>query len=154
MRLDMKTPKVSGLILGLIVLALCIQLGGQTITLRLVNGKSGKPVPNKNVTIFYSSKNPTAEQQVRVGPDGLGKFTARSGMESFMLLGGPKDGKILNRIAFIDWNANSGSFVEIKRVVEQGFTFGNECGKTQVVARPGEIIFWAEPIPWWKPDFQ
>jgi hypothetical protein len=136
--------------------ALPAPLAAQTFTIRLLNGKTGQPLSDKNVTLEWSpSYIPWEGSVVYFGKDGIGTVKVPTGSEFFVMRGGPKIGKEPYRIPFINCNASmSSEKIQISEVLKRGYVPGNTCSKMIYVPRPGEIVFWAMPKPWWQPDFQ
>jgi len=140
------------LVVGVIVSA---SIEAQTLTIRLLNGKSGKPMSNKNVTLEWSPEYiPWEGSVVYFGKDGIGKVEVHIGAEFFTMMTGPKIGKEPYRIAFIDCNEPRMVNIQIAQVLKSGYVPRNGCSKKSAVPRPGEIVFWAMPNPWWLPDMQ
>lgn len=124
----------------------------QTLSIRLLNAKTGKALPNKNITFNWDGN--SKPSIVRVGSNGKGQIKAPEHASSFTLLEGPKDGKEPNRVAYLDCNNPPIAQVSISEVLKIGFAPRNSCGSKVALPHPGEIIFWAREIPWWQPDFQ
>ena len=129
-------------------------LAAQTITVRMLNGKSGRPLSNKNVTLVWSPDFSPLGTVVHLGKDGTGTAEIRGDAELFRMIPGPKAGKEPDRIPYIDCNEPMMERVQISQVLKTGFVPGNACGKKSAIPRPGEIVFWAMPKPWWQPDMQ
>jgi len=135
--------------------ALSAPLAAQTFTIRLLNGKTGRPLSDKNVTLLWSpSYIPWEGFVVYFGKDGIGTVKVPTGSEFFIMQGGPKIGKEPYRIPFINCNASMSETIQVSEVLKRGYVPGNTCSKKTAVPRPGEIVFWAIPKPWWQPDFQ
>jgi hypothetical protein len=66
---------------------------------------------------------------------------------------GTKDYGDPNRLAFFSCSGPTIA-VPVQQAIRQGFVAHNECNSRTVQAGPGEIVFWARPLPLWKPDFQ
>jgi len=127
----------------------------QTITIRMLHGKSGKPLSNKNVTMVWSPDFVSWHgTEVHLGKDGTGAFEVPPGKEIAEISPGPKVGKEPNRIPYIDCNAPLFPRIQISAVLKEGFVACNTCSKKTAAARPGEIVLWAMPLPWWQPDMQ
>ena len=125
----------------------------QSITIRLVDGKTGKPMKNKNVTVIFC---PDCFRQtvVRIEADGSGHVNIPAGAKTATFMGGPKDGAEPGRIPYIDCNSGLPALVDIAQILQTGISPDNGCGKAHHTSRPGEIVFWAHSLPWWQPDFQ
>jgi hypothetical protein len=125
----------------------------QTITIRLLNGKTGKPISNQNVTIRWAGDSMQGTV-VAVNHKGIGRVEIRPGEASFALMEGPRNGKEADRVAYIDCNEHTGTLISVSRVMETGFVPGNSYGDHTFQTHPGEVVFWGLPRPWWKPDMQ
>jgi len=134
--------------------ALCAPLAAQTITIRLLNGKTGLPLADKNVTLEWSPDYSPPGSVIYLGKDGIGTVNVPIGSEFFIMRGGPKIGKEPYRIPFINCNAPMSDMIQVSGVLKRGYVPGNTCSKMTAVPRPGEIVFWAKPKPWWQPDMQ
>lgn len=124
----------------------------QTFTVRLLNGKTGKAMPNRKVTVEWADGVKSSE--VSIGENGQGILEVVPGSQRFVLTVGPRPGNEPYRLAYINCNEPAMAMVQIKQVSETGVVPGNKCGPHTAVSKPGEIVFWAMPKPWWLPDFQ
>jgi len=124
----------------------------QTITIRMLNGKSGKPLSNKNVTLIWSPEF-RKETEVHLGKDGTGTVDIPAGLELFDMIPGPKVGKEPGRVPYFDCNPLN-IRVAVSQVLKKGVVLENTCSKKTAVPRPGELVYWAKPLPWWLPDMQ
>ncbi len=140
-------------VLALAVSAVATPLCAQTITVRLLDGKSGKPITDKNITFHWNSDH-FEESVVRIGKDGVGKVTAPAKATDFFLMEGPKDGDEPFRVAYFDCNTPAHSRNSISEVLSRGIVPGNECSKRSAKAEPGVIIFWGLTRRWYEPDMQ
>ena len=107
---------------GALVVILCVMgaivsasLEAQTLIIRLLNGKSGQPMSNKNVTLEWSPGYFMQDTVVYFGKDGIGKVEVPIGAEFFMMMTGPKIGKEPYRIAFINCNEPSMEKIQIEQ---------------------------------------
>jgi hypothetical protein len=129
----------------------------QTLTIRLLNAKSGKPMQNKNVTLTWCP-DCSARSEVFIGKDGTGHVVVPPGTNTLSMTVGPKIGNEPYRIAFIRCNEPAGApipaRIPVAEVLEKGMVPQNTCGHKSVAPKPGEIVFWGLPKPWWQPDFQ
>ncbi|HZQ44496.1 MAG TPA: hypothetical protein VFA99_14675 [Acidobacteriaceae bacterium] len=125
-------------------------LVGQSITVRVLNARSGLPLSGQNVTIAWADT--LDKTVVNLGRDGSGKLDL-AGRSQFAMLPGPKLGKEPYRIAYID--CNNFSMVRVDDVLNRGLVSENLCSaKVSAKAKPGEVVFWAVPLHWWEPDLQ
>ncbi|HEX5284114.1 MAG TPA: hypothetical protein VFW30_08335 [Bryocella sp.] len=125
-------------------------LTGQSITVRVLNARSGRPLAGQNVTIAWTDT--IDKTVVSLGPEGTGKLDV-AGRSQFTMLPGPRSGREPYRIAYID--CNNFSMVRVDDVVSQGIVAANLCSsKVSAKVKPGEIVFWGVPLHWWEPDLQ
>jgi hypothetical protein len=140
-----------------IVFASIVPCEAQTITIRLLDAKSGKPLVDKNITVTWNNSFHIDGVVVRIGKDGSGKIDVPASAKSFSLDEGPKDGKEPYRIAYLDCNVKESSNpwpIVISDVLQRGVVPGNNCGKSKAQPKPGEVIFWGLTRPWYVPDMQ
>ena len=124
-------------------LSACGMASAQTLTVRLVNATSGKPLPNKNIT-FQWGEGPE-KAVVLVDKDGVGHVTVPQGTSTFILIGGPHTGGDPHRIAYANCNANALTPISVADVVGHGVAALNTCNVRRIQASPGEVVFWATP---------
>lgn len=124
----------------------------QTFTVRLLNAKTGKAMGNKKVTVEWVEGLKSSE--ILVDSKGAGKIEIPPATREFLMTTGPRIGNEPYRLAYINCNEPSMALIQITQVLEEGVVPGDGCGNQSVPLRPGEIIFWALPLPWWEPDFQ
>jgi hypothetical protein len=143
--------RVFGVALSAALLFCCVSsLRGQSITVRVLNARSGRPLSGQNVTIVWPDT--PGNTVVRLGSDGTGKLDI-AGKSQFAMLSGPKLGKEPYRIAYI--NCNEFSMVRVDDVLSRGVVAANLCSsKVSTNSKPGEIVFWGVPLHWWEPDLQ
>jgi hypothetical protein len=127
-------------------------LAAQALTVRLLNAKTGRAIGNKKVTVKWADGSKSLE--ILVDSNGLGKIEIPTATREFFMMEGPRIGNEPDRVAYIDCNEPSMALIQTAQVLEKGIAPGNRCGHQSVLPRPGEIIFWALPTPWWKPDLQ
>lgn len=122
----------------------------QTLTIRLLNAKSGKPMGRQNVTIKWDSNFKTAE--VIVDNNGVGRVIVPTDARQFVMISGPKTGQEPNRIAFRNCNDQTSILLSVSDAIHSGIVPKNVCSNKNISAQPGEVIFWGLPRPFW--DFQ
>ncbi len=130
------------------------RLPAQTITIRLLNAKTGKPMVDKMVTFDWLNEK-LDQSVVRSDDQGMGTVEIPVEQRKFSLQAGPRVGKEPNRIPYIDCNESKTElFIQVSSVLQNGLVLRNTCGQQSAVAKPGEIAFWLLPLPWWEPDMQ
>jgi hypothetical protein len=135
-----------------LILACSSSEAGETITVRLINGDTGKSMKNLNVTLHWDKD--FKSSVVFIGPEGVGHVDVLKGATAFYMMEGPRIGKEPNRFAYTDCNQGA----KIVRRVEELFKFGivpeNTCGSKKLTPKPGEIVFWGRPRHFLEPDLQ
>jgi hypothetical protein len=156
---EFKTRSIAAAFLfpiALVAIGSCTRcLPAQTITIRLLNAKTGKPIKGKMVTFVWEGTMSWDGPIVTSDQQGLGTVEIPPGKREFSLQAGPKVGKEPNRIPYFDCNdTKEESPIQISSVLQTGLVLRNTCGQQSAVAKPGEIVFWLLPLPWWEPDMQ
>jgi hypothetical protein len=125
--------------------------GANRLIIRLINAETGDPMSHQNVQIEWDAD--AEESLVYVGGKGRGTMDILVGSANFTLKPGTKDYGDPNRLAFFSCSGPTIA-VPVQQAIRKGFVAHNECNTRTVQASPGEIVFWARPLPLWKPDFQ
>lgn len=131
------------------LLLCCVSFArGQSITVRVLNARSGRPLARQSVMISWPD---TANKTVvSLGPDGTGTLDL-AGRSQFGMLPGPRSDKEPNSIAYID--CNDFSMVRVHDVLNRGLVAANRCSsKVSAKVKPGEVVFWGVPLHWWEAD--
>ncbi len=161
------------LILGLLVLLIFkpSKASAEMLTIRLVHGKSGKPVTNKNVTVTFWWEDPESPNKDKWTPmgslfggtelyidkTGAGHIEIPAKAAKVEVRAGPKIGSDPFRIPYEVCNEHLPGLLSIKQVLIEGFVDGDQCNKKlSVKPQPGVIVFFAIPLPWYNKilDFQ
>jgi len=149
--ISQRFPRQVRITLLLVIMATaCYQaISAQTLTIKLVDAKSGKPMRRQNVTVMWDN---AYSSVVAVNDVGLGRVVVSPGTIKFSLYGGPRKGAEPYRVAYLDCNELASIFISVSEVVRNGIVPKNKCGNKMLAPHPGEIVFWALPRPFW--DFQ
>jgi hypothetical protein len=148
--------------------ALAIQAGAQTITVRLINGKTGKAMKNKNVKVTFWWEDPASRDKdkrkplgnwggtdVYIGKQGTGHIDIPQKATLVEIGAGSKIGKEPFRVPYFDCTESTLPRIPVADVLARGFIPVNSCNKNlKIRVAPGEIIYLGDPIPWWEPDFE
>jgi hypothetical protein len=130
-------------IVGLtIILFASASLDAQTLKLRLLNAKSGKPMRNENVTIRWDNLEGAV---VSVDKKGIAILKVPSKVKQFAVIPGPRKGSEPYRSAYTNCNNQISPLVSVTDVVNKGVVRKNICGPATATSSPGEIVFWALP---------
>jgi hypothetical protein len=121
------------------------------LIIRLINAETGEPMSHQNVVLEWDAD--AEESLVYVGGKGRGTVQLLDGGANFTMKPGTKDYGDSNRLAYFSCSGPTIA-VPVQQAIRAGFVAHNECNGRTVQANPGEIVFWARPLPLWKPDFQ
>ena len=146
----MMNISIKQICLNFFVALTCLSGSAQTITIHLLDAKSGKPMVGQNVPIKWDKDFQSLE--VSVSKTGVATVQVPNGAKTFLLLPGPRKSGEPNRIAYQNCNGQGSALLSVADVLRQGIVPQNTCGHAHVDAHPGEVIFWARPRPFL--DFQ
>jgi hypothetical protein len=121
------------------------------LIIRLINAETGEPMSHQNVVLEWDAD--AEESLVYVGGKGRGTVQLLEGGANFTMKPGTKDYGDPNRLAYFSCSGSTIA-VPVQQAIRAGYVAHNECNGRTVQANPGEIVFWARPLPLWKPDFQ
>jgi hypothetical protein len=142
-------------------------IAAQTLTIRLVNAKTGKPMKNKNVKVEFWWDDPSSPNNDKRTPinflgtdvyidknSGVGHIEIPQQATFVEVSEGSKIGKEPYRVAYETCNA-VGKQIPLADVLRLGYVPENTCSKSiKVKATAGEYVFFGLPIPWWWIDME
>lgn len=123
----------------------------QRLIVRLINADTGRPMEHQNVLVEWDAD--AEESTVYVGGGGVGELRILPGSRNILMKPGTKTSGDSNRLAYFSCTSEATS-VPLEKAVKEGYVTHNDCTGRTLQAKPGEVIFWAHPLPLWKPDFQ
>lgn len=131
------------------MLVCCVaSASAQSITVRVLNARSGRPLARQSVTISWPDT--MVKTVVNLGPDGTGTLDL-AGRSEFGMLPGPRSVKEPNSLSYID--CNDFAKVRVNDVLNRGLVTANLCSsKVSATVKPGEVVFWGVPLHWWESD--
>lgn len=121
------------------------------LIIRLINADTGQPMSHQNVLVEWDAD--AEESTIYVGGKGRGTMLVVDGTQNFTMKPGTKEYGDPNRLAYFSCSGPTIA-VPVDQAIHRGFIAHNECNTRTVEVNPGEIVFWARPLPLWKPDFQ
>jgi hypothetical protein len=121
------------------------------LVIRLINAETGAPMSHQSVVVEWDAD--AEESLVYVGGQGRGTVQLVDGSANFTMKPGTKEYGDPNRLAYFSCSGPTIA-VPVQQAIRTGFVAHNECNGRTVQANPGEIVFWARPLPLWVPDFQ
>jgi hypothetical protein len=122
----------------------------QEITVRLVDFRNGKPLRERMVDVMYADSDHRVQTllSLKTNDEGVAQFTVPSPP--------PADLWFSGHAASSPWLCGAGmSSFRPDELNMHGAVQRGECklGKsvTQPQVKPGEVILFARPVPWWAP---
>lgn len=123
----------------------------QRMIVRVLNADTGLPMSHESVVVQWGED--ADESVVYVGGQGRGELAALDGSRSFTMRPAFKEYGEPNRPAYFSCSGPVVA-VDVETALRSGFVARNDCSTRTATAGPGEIVFWARPLPKWRPDFQ
>jgi hypothetical protein len=134
------------------VLFFCIHGVAQTITIRMLNGRSGKPMRDKTINVEFQGSSGNAV--ITVDKQGIGHLVIPPGATAVSFIGTTKKGKDSNQPAYTVCGPD-GQFIPVQDILDHGIVPQNACSITlQLTAKPGELLYLIEPLPWYTPALE
>ena len=142
----------------------------ETIKIRLVDGRSGRPMAGKasyvNVWVGTERKDaiviPTDVNgiaslnltfntaEINIPPDDSGPAVVANPVVKY-------DESFSINVPYVLCQSHGGNYSWLKimqlstsRVLQEGIASANTCGKSRVDAKPGEVIIFVRPLTWWE----
>ncbi len=132
---------------------------GQTITIRMLDGKTGVPIATSNFLVRINHLEPVHGNWVKQNEDGTGRLTLPAGAEE-VSIHATYDSAMLTYIN-CDADKNRGSadhapsgdhWYTVANILTSGVVAPNGCvgkkipEKLQVIAKPGEFVFFVRQL--------
>lgn len=159
---------------ALFVLLVCgaseVAVGAQAIKIKLVNGRSGRPMTGACVNVWVGGKRKEA-MAIPTDKDGVGLlyFTDENAeintQNQWKSCGGfgvinpvvkyadtirINAGYVLCRPHRPDYSWLAMTEFSTSQVVQKGIVTPNACGRATASAEPGEVILFVRPLTWWE----
>lgn len=120
----------------------CSRLEAETVTIRVLNGKNGKPVTDEQVNVLFPV-NHRAQLLLHTDKDGDVQFDGDRG-EVFQIL---PDFYADCR----SWQAGTPSpLYSVTEVLSEGRLTQNTCSKMNIEPRRGKLVYFVKPLHWWE----
>lgn len=123
----------------------------ERLVIRLINANTGRPMEHQNVLVEWDAD--AEESTVYVGGGGKGELLIVPGSRNILLKPATKNYGDPNRLSYFSCTSQATS-IPLEQAVKDGYVTHNDCTGRTIRAKPGEVVFWAHPLPLWKPDFQ
>ncbi len=116
------------------------------ITIRLLNGRNGKPIRDEDLNVFRDQ--PHFAENFRADRNGIIKFAIdRDALVSFM----SNIQITCHEVTAIEKSAHELQQYKVRAIIEAGISDTNMCSKkVRVEAKPGEFIFYERPRTLWE----
>jgi hypothetical protein len=135
-----KFSYVTGLFL-IMTLSLCAQEQPKSITTRLLNGKSDKPMKNERLLIFFGA----SPHDVQMQKGQLDLHTDANGEASLP----QNEPALLYLRVLVDFRTycqeNPITVASVEDIIEHGLQTPNDCGKALAAPSPGTFVIYARP---------
>jgi hypothetical protein len=138
------------LLFGALGLIFSAHAAAQTITIRMINAKSGKPIDGKFVHAEFQGASGNAV--ITVDKHGIGHLALPPGATAISLIAAHKKDTIVPAYTVC---GPFGEFLPIQDILDHGFVPDNACSTgLKLTAAPGELIYFIEPLPWYTPAIE
>jgi hypothetical protein len=149
-------------------------LCGQTIEIKIVNGRNGHPIEDKCMNVWAGDRSvPGSGPLVETQTDTNGIIKLRLGDENTKIEGqarqlvcglqgivGPslkygdtisvRTGFVLCQSQIPDYSWLAMTDFSTKQLIEHGIVTPNTCGKATASPKPGEAVLFVRPLTWWE----
>jgi len=161
----------------LLLLAFCLfgtALHAQTLEIKLVNGRDGRPIAGKCIYVWVGDRSKTSSGPLlqtetdRSGSAVLrlthadGEINTQSQLLSCGLRGlinpvvkygdtiSVRAGYVLCQRNTPDYSWLARTDFSTEEVLQRGIVTANICGKATASPKPGEVILFVRPLSWWE----
>ena len=140
----------AALLLGAHSVIFCEHASAQTITVRMINAKSGKPINGRFVHAEFQGASGNAV--ITIDKQGIGHLVLPPGATAVSLIAAHK--KDTNTPAYTVCGP-FGEFLPIQDILTHGTVPDNSCNASlKLTAAPGEVLYFIEPLPWYTPAIE
>jgi hypothetical protein len=130
------------------MLFFCVHGIAQTITIRMLNGKSGKPVDGKSINVEFQGS--SEKSVIAIDKHGIGHLQIPPGATAISLIAATEKGKEQNLPAYTVCGP-FGQFIPVQDILEHGYVPEDACSSApQLTAKPSELLYLIEPLPWYS----
>jgi hypothetical protein len=129
---------------------------GKTITILMLDGKTGKPIVPSNFVVRIDHLDAIHNEWLKLNDDGTGEVTVPAGT-SFLAVQGTYHQSMdiyINCDAGMEKDTHTLHWYSISDILNSGVTAPNECYKgkyedsARATAKPGEFIFYVRETTW------
>ncbi|MGA7219445.1 MAG: hypothetical protein WBX38_14075 [Candidatus Sulfotelmatobacter sp.] len=171
--MDSKAAKLRTLIVLFVFLALTVpwkNLSAQVVKIRLVNGKSGRPIASTCVNTWVGTERkdaitiPTdnegvaklyltdrdAQVNIQSQPRNCGNFGVSDPVVKYADTIRIVAGYVVCQSHAPDYSWLSTMEFSMRKILQQGIVTANTCGKAAASPEPGELVIFVRPLSWWE----
>lgn len=133
--------------------AFCCSLHAQstnTISLRVLDGKTGMPVQAANFLVLVDYRDTIHNEWVKINDDGSVFVTLPADVREFSVKATYEMGMAtyINCDAAKESDKERNIWYPVPLILRNGVVAPNECGKTDYEAKPGEFVFFVRKRAW------
>jgi hypothetical protein len=146
------------------------KLQTETIRIKLVDGRNGRPMAGSYVNVWVG-KERKAATAVPTDKEGIAslRLTDRAdgtGADEGSKACGPNcvlnplmkyDDSLRLNVGFVLCQPDAGSYswlritdLSTRRILQDGIVMENTCGSIRATAEPGEVVVFVRPLSWWE----
>jgi hypothetical protein len=138
------TQEFSGALFLLAALAIASSaIRAETIRIRTLDGRNGRPIPNENLQVWIDRQSGAA-LNLSMHKDGVADLEVSRDSVIFV------NSNYYFDCRFTRTADPSNSAYAVSEILKSGIVSTNACGKLNVEVRPGEFIFFVRPAHWWE----
>ena len=131
--------------LGFVLLVLLTSALPQSIAIKVLNGRNGRPMPNANVNVWRT------KDQIQATP----LQTDQNGALSLHVE--DRDADLRMQVGYASCQLSKPKYswlfvatIPTREALERGIVTANLCGKATAQPQPGEVIVFVRPLTWWE----
>jgi hypothetical protein len=129
---------------ALLAASLCAPAFAQTLTVRILDGKTAAPIPNLQVNI-YGLVGGKALPVVLAGDAYTIDITGQTTLKI-----GELNTATPNPVYFAPCQQRANvPYFDIKQIQAKGIALPNNCSPKAYTAIPGELVIFVHKVPWW-----
>jgi hypothetical protein len=128
--------------LVVLLTVITVSLRAATIRIHVVDGRNGKTITKERVQVWIDSSTGSALSLIP-GPDGIAVLEAPEGSSIYIASNLYVDCRPFEKAA-------PSQAYSIDAIERDGVATRNACGKMNVEARRGELVFYVRPIRLWE----
>jgi hypothetical protein len=130
--------------IAIIVAFTLVPGGAEIIRIHVIDGRNGKTMTNEKAQVWINAKKGYA-LSLAPGADGIAELEAPAG--SLIIV---QSNLYVDCRQFEKGTTRPPLTYSVDEIRRSGLVAQNTCGKLNVAARPGELLFFVRPIHWWE----